>query len=376
MVRRRGSPGFTLIELLVVVAIIALLVSILLPSLGKAREQAKKSFCANNLGQFGRATHIYVGEYKYFPPQSPYPQYMSSRIVGPSKLQTFGWDPCIGWLMTHAMRMTPPRVDTLGIGHFMWFMLSEDELPDIVVCPAAKRELMFQFNPEINAGSLESFLYQYAAFYLTSGTCRSPTTIIRQRKGTQPGLGGANPPIPDPTNGTVSGQPWDNGQNGVPYVWVQPHDGAVAADVNQARGNEEYQCFVQAVESSQIDNPGRVFYLGDGREYRPVPGGWPAATKFDGWGAGYGNQIFIGTRHSGFANMVYMDGHCNSDNQRHYPTWNLAYTGDPKDIRSDTWRVATFADEVRYANVRTQNHHMPQLMVRGWEWFFTSLGQR
>ena len=73
MVRRRGSPGFTLIELLVVVAIIALLVSILLPSLGKAREQAKKSFCANNLGQFGRATHIYVGEYKYFPPSLPIP---------------------------------------------------------------------------------------------------------------------------------------------------------------------------------------------------------------------------------------------------------------------------------------------------------------
>ena len=73
MVRKRGSPGFTLIELLVVVAIIALLVSILLPSLGKAREQAKKSFCSNNLGQFGRACHIYVGEYKYFAPHAPYP---------------------------------------------------------------------------------------------------------------------------------------------------------------------------------------------------------------------------------------------------------------------------------------------------------------
>jgi prepilin-type processing-associated H-X9-DG protein len=366
-----------LIELLVVVAIIALLVSILLPSLGKAREQAKKSFCANNLGQFGRAVHIYCGEYKYFPPNSPYPQYMSSKTV--HGLTTYGWDPCIGWLMTHAMRMTPPRVDTQGAGHFIWFMLSEDELPDIVVCPAAKRELMFQLNPENSPpASLESFLYQYAAFYLTSGTCRSPTTLRKKQVGGTPGEGGANPPIPDPTSNNASAHAYDNAQNGVPYVWVQKRDASTPRDSNSPL--EEYSCWIQAVESSQIDNPGRVFYLGDGREYRPQPPGmpydWPPGTKFDGWGAGWGNQIFIGTRHSGFANVVYMDGHCNTDNQTHEPKWNLAYTGSSTDIRSDTWRVATFADKVRYANVITQSHHMPQLMVRGWEWFFTSLGQR
>ena len=73
---RKGKPAFTLIELLVVVAIIALLVSILLPSLGKAREQAKKSFCSNNLAQFGRAIHVYAGEYKYFCPHNPYPRWV------------------------------------------------------------------------------------------------------------------------------------------------------------------------------------------------------------------------------------------------------------------------------------------------------------
>ena len=52
--------GFTLIELLVVVSIIALLVSILLPSLQNARDQAKRVVCGSNLRQLGVAMHIYA----------------------------------------------------------------------------------------------------------------------------------------------------------------------------------------------------------------------------------------------------------------------------------------------------------------------------
>lgn len=55
---RRG--GFTLIELLVVVAIIALLISILLPSLSRAREQARRTVCLANLRSFGQASLIYA----------------------------------------------------------------------------------------------------------------------------------------------------------------------------------------------------------------------------------------------------------------------------------------------------------------------------
>ena len=53
-------PAFTLIELLVVVAIIALLVGILVPSLARAREQARAVKCATNLRQWGIGTQCYV----------------------------------------------------------------------------------------------------------------------------------------------------------------------------------------------------------------------------------------------------------------------------------------------------------------------------
>jgi prepilin-type N-terminal cleavage/methylation domain-containing protein len=60
----RGSrAAFTLIELLVVVAIIALLIAILLPSLNKARDMAKRSVCAANLRAVSQATKIYATQW-------------------------------------------------------------------------------------------------------------------------------------------------------------------------------------------------------------------------------------------------------------------------------------------------------------------------
>jgi prepilin-type N-terminal cleavage/methylation domain-containing protein len=68
MNRRWKLRGFTLIELLVVVSIIALLISILLPSLQGARRQAKNTKCLAQLHDLIQATHMYINEERKLPP--------------------------------------------------------------------------------------------------------------------------------------------------------------------------------------------------------------------------------------------------------------------------------------------------------------------
>jgi prepilin-type N-terminal cleavage/methylation domain-containing protein len=82
------SSGFTLIELLVVMAIITILASMLLPSLGRAKEQARMVQCLSNLRQVGIGIRLYMDDHNSkFPPRKVY-----EPITGAAKdtLETIG----------------------------------------------------------------------------------------------------------------------------------------------------------------------------------------------------------------------------------------------------------------------------------------------
>jgi prepilin-type N-terminal cleavage/methylation domain-containing protein/prepilin-type processing-associated H-X9-DG protein len=68
VLRREGRIAFTLVELLVVIAIMAILASLVMPALARAKQQGKRAACMSNLRQIGLATGMYVDEHECYPP--------------------------------------------------------------------------------------------------------------------------------------------------------------------------------------------------------------------------------------------------------------------------------------------------------------------
>ncbi|HEV3416927.1 MAG TPA: DUF1559 domain-containing protein [Pirellulales bacterium] len=87
---RHARRGFTLVELLVVITIIAMLMALLVPVIGKAREAARRTQCMNSQRQIGEAMLLYATQNNFMPPTlsiSP----LETTATGATNYYLYGW---------------------------------------------------------------------------------------------------------------------------------------------------------------------------------------------------------------------------------------------------------------------------------------------
>ena len=120
--RRRcaHTGGFTLIELLVVISILVLLIALLLPSLRKARNQAKAIVCQNRLRQWGSALAPYLEDNGGFLPRGNLKELLFCGVPGENKIVLLLQIYAIGHheppRRTHAPRRLAERLEPNLVG--------------------------------------------------------------------------------------------------------------------------------------------------------------------------------------------------------------------------------------------------------------------